>query len=81
MEVEYNSRGFQYLSPSILDIRQSSAIGDYDHSMDVPGSSYLWLLDGDHYDKDDVEALVKELEETVEHLRAWLNTGSLEVLR
>lgn len=53
-------------------VQQSSAIGNYDDSMEKPGSSYLWVGNSHHLNREQVQELV-------EHLQAWLNTGSLSL--
>jgi hypothetical protein len=50
---------------------ESSAVGDYDDSLDKPGSSFLWIGDYHHLNRDQVAELVS-------HLRGWLETGKLE---
>lgn len=79
MEIKVSDRGFEFLvtdkyPPNGTETRivsQSSAIGDYDDSMDKPGSSYLWIGDA-HLDRKQVKRLVK-------HLKHWLNTGRLSL--
>ena len=51
-------------------IQESSAIGDYDNSFDIPGSSYLWVGDHHHLDRDEVQELV-------EIMQVWLETGMI----
>ena len=58
-----------------LTIQQSSAVGDYDDSLDYPGSSFLWIgndfdVGRAHCNRDDVQALVGILNN-------WLKTGEL----
>lgn len=76
MKVEYSSRGFQYVMherytephvPMRL-IAQSSVIGDYNDSFDRPGSSYVWIGDNHHLNREEAAELVK-------HLQSWLDTG------
>lgn len=80
MEVARSDRGFQCLShPTYLErdmgneriVSQSSAIGNYDDAMDRPGSSFLWVGQFHHLNREDV----KELRD---HLTHWLKTGKLE---
>lgn len=54
-------------------VSQSSIVGDYEDSLDRPGSSALWIGDEHHLSREEVA-------EFVEHLNAWLKTGSLEVV-
>lgn len=79
MIVDKTPRGFEIIryGDSYLPdnnprlVQQSSAIGNYEDSMGRPGSSFLWI--GEHkLDREDVAELV-------EHLQAWLKTGSLEI--
>jgi len=53
-------------------IAESSAIGDYDDSFDKPGSSYLWVGNDHHLNRDQVRELVTRMEH-------WLSTGRLAV--
>lgn len=79
MEVKLTNRRFEYLEGA--DVRQSSAVGDYDDALGKPGSSALWI-DGEHCFREDVAELLgceDEPEGTREHLLAWLETGSLRL--
>ena len=49
-------------------VQQSSAIGDYADSFDKPGSSYLWLGDDHHLNREEVRELIR-------HLSKWCATG------
>ena len=79
MRVEKSDRGFQCLThPSYLEpheakrvVSQSSAIGDYDDSLDYPGSSFLWVGDHHHLNREEVRGLR-------DSLTMWLLTGSLD---
>jgi hypothetical protein len=51
-------------------IQESSAIGDYENSFDVPGSSYLWIGADHHLDREEVAGLIR-------HMQRWLDTGRL----
>lgn len=53
-------------------VSTSSAIGDYDDSMQKPGSSFLWI--GGRHDHHLNREQVKRL---VSHLDYWLLTGKL----
>lgn len=53
-------------------IAESSAIGDYEHSMDTPGSSFLWVGQDHHLNKEEVAELI-------ERMAHWLATGRLAV--
>lgn len=86
MKLDTTGRGFEvlfhdaYPPPATSDdtstrlVGQSSAIGDYDDSFSHPGSSFLWVGDGHHLNREEVAQLVT-------HLQSWLMTGSLEVTR
>lgn len=73
-------RGFQDLAlfPSAdpgdsLTIRESSAIGDYEDSLDIPGSSSLYIgVPGSEaaYNREEVAAVIAILE-------WWLDSGRL----
>lgn len=52
-------------------VSQSSAIGEYEDSMDKPGSSFLWVGSNHHLNREEVG-------EFVTYLQRWLETGSLE---
>jgi|GEM_PF-3411062 len=52
---------------------ESSAIGDYPDSMDKPGSSYIWIGEAHHLDREEVAQLIRALS-------IWLNTGRLPML-
>jgi hypothetical protein len=51
-------------------LRESSAIGDYDDAMEKPGSSFLWLGERHHLDRDEISQLVN-------YLQHWLVVGRL----
>lgn len=83
MEIIKSDRGFEFLrhvkygnemhGPNKEITRlvsQSSAVGDYEDSMDKPGSSYLWIGEDHHLDRSEVKQLIGCLQH-------WLATGSL----
>lgn len=85
MNLTTTQRGFQILEHPTYPpesgtamsqrlLQQSSAVGDYADSWDKPGSSYLYVGESHHLDRDEVRRLVA-------HLQAWLETGSLELCR
>lgn len=43
-------------------VAQSSAIGDYEDSFDRPGSSFLWVGDDHHLNREEIAELVDALE-------------------
>lgn len=78
MELKQTSRGFDWIEHpaySIGEVKrlasQSSAIGDYDDSLDRPGSSFLWIGESHHLNREEVAEFVK-------YLQAWLKTGSMK---
>ncbi len=52
-------------------IQESSAIGDYEDSFDRPGSSYLWVGQDHHLNREEVAELVTRMQH-------WLKTGRLK---
>lgn len=77
MKIEKSERGFESLlclkydqGEDVPIVSQSSAIGDYEDSFEKPGSSYLWVGEDAHLDREGVQSLVN-------HLRGWLKTGKL----
>ena len=80
LRVEKSDRGFTfilcepYLARDLEHQRvasESSAIGDYDDAIENPGSSFLWIGDYHHLNREQVAQLVG-------HLQGWLETGELE---
>jgi len=54
-------------------IQESSAINfDYDDALDRPGSSYLWVGDSHHLNREEVRELISRMQH-------WLDTGRLAV--
>ena len=43
-------------------LQESSAIGDYDDALDNSGSSFLWIGDHFHLNREQVEQLIAEME-------------------
>lgn len=76
--VRKSERGFERVDaesyandPKMLRlVGQSSAIGDYEDSYDRPGTSYLWIGEHHHLNREQVG-------EYVALLQNWLQTGSL----
>ena len=52
-------------------IQESSAIGDYDDSFDNPGSSFLWVGQDHHLDRDEIRDLI-------DRMQYWLDSKRLE---
>ncbi len=73
-----NERGFQLIRHQMYTdeqvqlrvVGQSSAIGDYEDSLDKPGSSFLWVGGELHLGR-------KEVAELAGYLKNWLETGEL----
>jgi hypothetical protein len=53
-------------------IGESSAVGDYDDSLDNPGSSYLWVGAAHHLNREEVRELIARMQ-------YWLDRGHLEL--
>lgn len=78
MRYTLSDRGFGFIMHMTRDnrpketrlISESSAVGDYDDSMDRPGSSYLWGGADHHINREEVEELVIRMQ-------GWLVTGRL----
>lgn len=74
MKVHYSNerRGFQDLRvQGGLSIGESSAIGDYDDAMDIPGSSALWLeCPRESYNREEIANII-------EIFQWWLDSGRL----
>lgn len=52
-------------------LMESSAVGDYDDSLDKPGSSFLWISGMHHH------LNREQVQEMIEHMQRWLRTGCL----
>lgn len=80
MRASETDRGFvivceeEYLDPHPMTrlIQESSQIGDYEDSADRPGSSYLWVGDKHHLNREQVAELIYRMQH-------WLITGRLEI--
>lgn len=78
MELKKTGRGFGLVThedyPDGGDsrlIQESSAISPiYDNAMDLPGSSYLWVGENHHLNREQVAEMVR-------HMMNWLATGKL----
>lgn len=81
MLVESTNRGFRIIQhptranePEMTRlIQESSAIGDYEDSWDNPGSSYLWIGDDHHLNREEVAELIGNMQH-------WLDTGRLPLV-
>lgn len=82
MKVTHTQRGFEIIeNQGCYRLQQSSAIGDYEDSYDKPGSSFLWFGE-EHLNREQVSVYLDcdfFPEQMVEHVKAWLETGSLIV--
>ena len=83
MQVKSTNRGFRIIKhPSRTQrnvvnepemtrlIQESSAIGDYKNSLSEPGSSYLWIGDDHHLNREEVAELI-------DNMQHWLDDGRL----
>lgn len=79
MKASQTERGFGFIEHDpylpgqddpVRIVQESSAIGRYDAAFDRPGSSYLWLGEAAHLDREEVAELVA-------FLQTWLATGKL----
>ncbi len=81
MLVKKTQRGFELIERRAnLDehgvvrlVQQSSAVGDYPDAIYRPGSSYLWIDEHHHLNREQVAELVL-------HLNRWLSNGHLDLL-
>lgn len=79
MKLRHTQRGFEIIEFEKYPneqlsrlVHQASIIGDYEDAWDKPGSSCLWI--GEYH------LLSREqIAELIQHLQAWLNTGSLSI--
>lgn len=77
MNADTTERGFRlilhprYVEDQRLErvVGESSAVGDYEDSWDNPGSSYLWLGEHIHLNREDVGVLIAVLKHWLEHKR------------
>jgi hypothetical protein len=84
MNVEKSERGFENLMHSSYPAKatgggaparlagQSSAIGDYEDSWERPGSSFLWIGQQHHLNREEVDRFAR-------HLLEWVATGKLNL--
>ncbi len=64
MHRKYPPGGFSRL------IQESSAIGDYDNSYEEPGSSFLWVGEDHHLNRQEIAQLIAKMQH-------WLDTSHL----
>lgn len=81
MQVTHSERGFEIVEHPVYPptgrtarlLQASSAIGEaYEDGFDNPGSSFLWVSDQHHLNREEVR-------EMMAHCQAWLASGSLHV--
>ena len=81
MKAHKTERGFiivteeRYSSKSVEMTRligELSAIGDYDDAFDNPGSSYLWVGEHHHLNREEVKELI-------DRMQYWLDNKRLEI--
>lgn len=53
-------------------VQESSAVGDYEDSWNKPGSSFLWIGEDHHLNREEVSELI-------EKLQFWLDNKRLEL--
>lgn len=78
MKLVKSERGFIFLDhPAYLEphetkrvVSESSAVGDYEDSLEKPGSSFLWVGEDHHLNREEVSQLVQ-------CLQSWLDKGRL----
>lgn len=63
-KTERGFRGFEHttygLTPDTIKriVQESSGVGDYDDALDNPGSSFLWIGDDFHLNREQVKELI-----------------------
>lgn len=79
MKVEKTDRGFPVIEHPVYAsdtgeiarlVQQSSAVGDYPDAFVNPGSSFLYVGDAHHLNREEVVELIA-------HLQRWVETGDL----
>lgn len=78
MEAVIDGRGFAAIEHDVYAsepavkgkiIQESSAIGDYDEGYKYPGSSYLWIGNDFHLDREEVAGLIALMQEWLKNKR------------
>lgn len=78
-EIQITERGYRYLLTEIYQnkrgemtriLAESSAVGDYEDSLDRPGSSFLWVGHDHHFNRE-------EITELIEFMQYWLDNKRL----
>ncbi len=74
MKTTISNRGFHFIKKDEERIvSESSAIGDYEDSFDIPGSSYLWV-------GGEVQLNREEIAQLRDALTHWLENKRLPIL-
>ena len=82
MKAEKTGRGFIIVTHEkyqnkpgemIRLIQESSAVGDHEDSFDMPGSSFLWVGEDHHLDRDHVVELISRMEYWLENKRLMVD--------
>jgi hypothetical protein len=83
VEVTRTERGFPLITHDAYPpkpgeaprlVQASSAVGPYGDAFDRPGTSYLWVGDRHHLNREQVAGLVR-------YLQNWLNEGTFAPAR
>jgi len=77
MRIDISGRGFRFVMHSSyannpVDLRlisESSAIADYEDSFDNPGSSYLWVGENHHLNREEVKELTRLMQYWLDNKR------------
>lgn len=77
MKIKRTERGFEIINfhdafGDECSLQQSSAIGDTDHGLEFPGSSYIWF--GKKSNR--MHLSEKQIKELIPLLENWVKTGS-----
>lgn len=82
MNIRLTNRNFRIIEHEIYAdsehkksrlVQESSAIGDYADSWDNPGSSFLWIGQDHHLNREEIGRLIEELQ-------YWLDKKRLRML-
>lgn len=56
-------------------ISEGSAIGDYEDSVENPGSSFLWVGDNHRLNREEVADLIRRMQHWLDHKRLPMDEG------
>lgn len=80
MKAEKNGRGFVVVTHRVSDsaaesrlLQESSAIGNYPDSFQIPGSSALWIGEDHHLNREEVADLIRRMQHWLDHKRLPLD--------